>query len=143
MMPPSDAVLRLCQNGLQVEGIKEQARAFYQQAWDARVDDYDACIAAHYLARVQPTPEGALRWNQEALDRANAVGDDRVRGFFASLYLNLGKSFEDMGDLEGARGSYDLAAARLDALSTDGYGEMVRRAVAAGQERVQASSPPA
>ncbi|RGC68468.1 hypothetical protein C5N14_13190 [Micromonospora sp. MW-13] len=37
-----------------------------------RTDDYDACVAAHYLARQQDDPEEILRWNQEALRHAFA-----------------------------------------------------------------------
>jgi hypothetical protein len=32
----------------------------------------------------------SLRWNQEALTRADAVADDSVQGFYPSLCLNLG-----------------------------------------------------
>jgi hypothetical protein len=50
------------------------------QAWEKRKDDYDACVAAHYVARHQ--------WNQESLDRADAVNAESVQGFYPSLYLN-------------------------------------------------------
>ncbi len=60
------------------------------QAWEAPTDDYEACVAAHYEARHQEGPQDALHWNQEALARAEVVGDDRVRSFYPSLYLNMG-----------------------------------------------------
>ena len=54
-----------------------------------------------------------------------------------SLHLNLGKSYEDTGDLERAAASYRDAEACLDVLDDDGYGAMVRRGVAAGLERAR------
>jgi len=88
----------------------EDARVLYQQAWDARTDDYDACIAAHYVARFQDTAEESLRWNQLALNHANAVNDERAKDFYPSLYLNLGRSYELAGNPSEAQRYYDLAA---------------------------------
>ena len=73
-------------------------------------DDYDACIAAHYVARFQETPEETLRWNQIALDHANAVHDEKVKDFYPSLYLNLGQSYEALGNQFLAQKYYQLAA---------------------------------
>ncbi len=44
------------------------------------------------------TPNNVYAWNQRALDHANAVSDDRVKEFYPSLYLNMGQSFELLGD---------------------------------------------
>lgn len=74
------------------------------------MDDYDACIAAHYVARFQETPEETLRWNQAALKHADAVKDERVKDFYPSLYVNLGRSYEVLGDQVNAQSYYQLAA---------------------------------
>jgi len=134
----NNEVVKLCAEGMQAEaqGQLEQARALFEQAWAARNDDFDACVAAHYVARHQTTEALRLAWNQTALDRANAVADDRVTGFFPSLYLNLGHSHEMLGALDLARSCYLQAEARLSDLQGDRYGEMVRDAVARGVERV-------
>jgi hypothetical protein len=42
------------------------------------------------------------------------VGDDRVRGFYPSLYLNLGRSHEVLGHPAEASRYYELAAEGLD-----------------------------
>lgn len=57
MTDPENVVVRLCAQGMQAEaeGRDAQARDLFLQAWEAAEDDYDACIAAHYLARHQPT----------------------------------------------------------------------------------------
>ena len=92
------------------EGRIDDARAFSWQAWEAARDDYDACVAAHYIARYQESPEGILHWNQEALARADAVGDDRVQSFYPSLYVNLGHAYEMLGNQVEAKRFYKLAA---------------------------------
>jgi len=111
-MDLNNPVIKLCMEGTRAEFEHhvDKARLLYQQAWDARTDDYDACIAAHYVARFQGTPEDSLRWNQIALDHANAVNDESVKEFYPSLYLCLGKSYEDLGDKVNAEKYYGLAA---------------------------------
>ena len=113
----------------------------FERAWSLRVDDYDASIAAHYLARVQPDTRSTLEWNERALSHARRCPPEQVRGFMPSLHLNLGKSYEDTGDLARAAASYAHAAACLDALDDDGYGALVRRGVAAGLDRSRAWLP--
>jgi hypothetical protein len=69
------------------------------RAWEEqRSDHFDACVAAHYVARHQDMPTETLHWNQLSLEHANAVGDERVEGFSSSLYLNLGRSQAGLGD---------------------------------------------
>jgi len=85
-------------------------------AWDQSKDAFERSIAAHYVARHQTTPERALHWNEESLINADAVGNDRVRDFYPSLYLNMGKSHEDLGNLKDARRFYALAADLLRSL---------------------------
>jgi len=111
-MDLNSRVVHLCIEGTRAEfeGRITAARNLCLQAWQEAQDDYEACVAAHYVARHQEHPEEALRWNQEALLRADAVGDDRVRSFYPSLYLNLGQSHERLGNQTEARRYYALAA---------------------------------
>jgi tetratricopeptide (TPR) repeat protein len=138
MNPNNGAVQSCIAAGIQAEGEgkHEQARALFVQAWESADDEYEACVAAHYVARHQSTPEETLRWNQESLRMAEAVGDDRVRDFFPSLLLNLGHSYEVLGNFDEARRYYDLAAQRAEALPVDGYGKLVRNGIANGRQRV-------
>jgi len=108
----SNPVIRLCVEGSRAEFDRrlDDARRLYQQAWDAHTDDYEACIAAHYLARFQDSAEESLRWNQIALESADKVKDERVKEFYPSLYLCLGRSHEVLGNLPEAQKYYQLAA---------------------------------
>jgi hypothetical protein len=111
-MDISNPIIQLCMEGsrAEFEHSPEDARALYQQAWEACTDDYEACIAAHYAARFQKTPEETLQWNQTALDHANAVPDGRVKDFYPSLYLSLGYAYELLGNQVEAQRYYNLAA---------------------------------
>ncbi len=113
MIDLDNPVIQLCLSGTQAEfdGRPEAARSAYLQAWELAQDDYEACVAAHYVARLQSDPAVTLHWNQVALARAEAVNDERVRSFFPSLYLNLGQSYEELGQQVEAERYYALAAA--------------------------------
>ncbi|TWE22654.1 hypothetical protein [Prauserella muralis] len=89
MLNPDNPVVRLCGEGMAAEaqGRPAEARTLFERAWQAATDDYEACVAAHYLARHQPTPEDTLHWNQVCLERA-----DRVAGFHASLHATLARA---------------------------------------------------
>jgi hypothetical protein len=121
------------------EGRHADARSLFTQAWEAAQDDYDACVAAHFLARHQDDPQDTLYWNQEALTRAALAGGERVRGFYPSLYLNLGYSHELLGNRSEARRYYELAAARLEDLPAGRYGDVVRHGIAEGRKRTRES----
>lgn len=137
MLDPENPIVKLCSEGIMAEA-RDTAKAvsLFTQAWETHQDDFEACIAAHYLARHQPSPEETLRWNQLALDRAEAVSDDRALGFLPSLHLNLGASYEALSDFELARHHFREAERCLDALPEDPYGDLVRRGVQAGLARV-------
>lgn len=141
-MDVNNPVVKLCAEGMRAEGEGrlEDARALFEQAWEASADDYDACVAAHYVARHQPTPEETLRWNQESLRRAEGVGDERVQGFYPSLYLNMGHSYEVLGDLAEARRYYDLASERLGEIPDGRYGDVVRGGVAEARKRTDGAA---
>ena len=68
--------------------------------------------------------------------RTGPVGDNRITGFFPSLYLNLGHSYETVGELDEARRYYSLALAHVETLPTDPYTDLVRDGVRRGLERV-------
>jgi tetratricopeptide (TPR) repeat protein len=110
----NNPVIKLCLAGTQAElqGKIDEARSLYQNAWEAAQDDYDACIAAHYVARHQANDREKLYWNQVALDKANAVTDGSVQEFYLSLFLNMGQSYERLGNGKEAKRYYDLAAVR-------------------------------
>jgi hypothetical protein len=142
-MDTDNPVVQLCAQGMQAEAEhhNDDARRLFMRAWEAATNDYDACVAAHYLARQQDNPQDTLRWNRESLARADAVGDERVREFYPSLFLNIGFSYEVIGDLTEARRYYDLAAGKTTDLPEGPYADMVREGVSNALKRTQADEP--
>lgn len=137
-MDLGNPVLKLCQDGMQAEaeGRPADARGLFEQAWDRRADDYDACVVAHYLARQQDDPAESLRWNQEALRHADAVSDGSVAAFYPSLHVSLAMAYERLGDSVAARAAFERAAEHVIALPADGYGEQLRAAITDGLHRL-------
>lgn len=131
LMDPDNAIVKLCVQGMECEssGRLAEALGLFVSAWMQSKDDFERCIAAHYVARHQKEPVDALLWNQRSLDHANAIPDDRVREFYPSLYLNMGKAHEDLGNRDDAKRFYQAAEKTLDALPKGPYGTIVREAV--------------
>ena len=111
-MDINNPVVKLCIEGTQAEfqGKPDFARELYQRAWALARSDFEACIAAHYMARFQEDPAEQFHWNQEALKRAEQISDGSVNDFYPSLYVNMGKSYEQLGNQPEAQRYYDLAA---------------------------------
>jgi hypothetical protein len=136
---PDNPVVALCVAGMQVEGEPDKARALFEQAWDLRKDDFDASIAAHYLARHQPDAEATLKWNALALQHADTLADSRVDALLPSLCLNLGDSLLTVGRVTEARALFERGSAVVAALPAGGYAELVRSGIARLGERVKAA----
>jgi hypothetical protein len=113
---------------LEGRGRLDEALRVFLNAWNESADDFERCIAAHYVARHQNSVD-TLLWNQRSLDHANAVADERVCGFYPSLYLNMGKAHEDLGNREESKRFYEMAAIAQDSLPEGRYGDVVREAI--------------
>ncbi len=134
---PNNKVVKLCADGMQAEaeGKIEAAHGLFQQAWNIASDDFEAFTAAHYLARNEADPNDVLKWNLEALNRANKIKDDDVGAHFPSLYLNIGKSYENLNDKKLANENYALAADYSSFLPPGKYSDMIRTGIAGGLKR--------
>ena len=98
-------------------------------AWSQSTDDFERCIAAHYVARHQKSPDEALTWNRRSLDYARAVSDEKASRFFPSLYLNMGKAYEDLGKRDDAHRFYAMTEEVLSSLPDNQYRGIIRDAV--------------
>jgi tetratricopeptide (TPR) repeat protein len=134
---PNNKVVKLCAEGMQAEaeGKITEAHALFQQAWDIATDDFEAFTAAHYLARNQANPNDVLKWNLEALNRANKINDVEVGTHYPSLYLNIGKSYENLNDKKLANEYYALAADYSSFLPPGKYSDMIRAGIVSGLKR--------
>lgn len=139
MFDPDNPVTRHCIAGMEAEGRGDPAaaRAAFQSAWDASQDDFDRCVAAHYVARHQPDAEGTRRWNEAALRHADALGDDpRVGGLLPSLCLNLGHSLLLAGRGAEAAALFQRGHAALGSVPAGPYYDLVAGGLARALARV-------
>lgn len=104
--------IALCASGTQAEFERriDDARNLYAEAWRVAADDYEKCVAAHYIAHLEDDPGEALRWHSAALEHAQRAERELVEPFFGSLYVSLGRSYELTGDDSKAAHYYSLAA---------------------------------
>jgi len=137
-MDPNNPIVQLCAQGMMAEGEgrPEDAKALFMEAWEKAANDYEAAMAAHYVARHQPDLQEALHWNRMAVERAEISQDEEINDFYPSLYLNLAHSYEHLADFAEARRYYDRAAAAVESLPAGPYTDLVRRGIQGGQERV-------
>lgn len=101
---------RLCMEGTQAEFERriEAARGLFLAAWEARADDYDAALAAHYVAHLETDPHEALRWHLLALEHAQR--DGRAAELMGSLLVSLGGAYEAIGDAARAERFFERAS---------------------------------
>jgi len=136
---PDNNIVKLCAQGMDLEGEgkNEEAAKVFRQAWELAVDDKEKFTAAHYIARHQKSVDDKLAWDEIALNLALNIKDDSVKGAYPSLYLNIAKGYEDLEEFEEATKNYDLALTYVNFLHQDGYGKMIKGAIANGLERIR------
>ncbi len=119
---PNNNVIKLCVQGMNMEekGKPGEASRLFLQAWDEATNDFEKFIAAHYVARHQENVADKLKWTVIALQFASKINDDTVEGAFPSLYLNLAKCYEDLGDADNARKYHELAITFKEKISDRG-----------------------
>ena len=127
-MDTNNPVITLCIEGIwaELEHRLDDARQCYQQAWDSCTDGYEACIAAHYVARSQDTVEGALQWNLRALELAYTVSQEKVRDFYPSLYMSTAHAYKQLGGTVQAQRYYRLAAGMGEIQPVESENDLVR-----------------
>lgn len=139
-LDPNNPVVKLCHQGMQAEynGQPGEARRLFQQAWQIHQNDLEACIAAHYLARQQDDPQQTLHWNVLALEHAQKYPTG-LETFMPSLYLNLGWSYEQLGQTGQAESWYRRAGQGISILPAGGYRDTVEQGLRNGLQRIAAA----
>jgi rifampin ADP-ribosylating transferase len=135
---PDNHIVQLCAEGMgkEGEGNKTEAAFLFEKAWNEASNNQERFIAAHYLARVQPDVDSKLKWDLCALDSAIKIEDGSVKAHYPSLYLNVAKCYEDLGNIALAKRNYDLAKFFTQYLPEDAYGKMIRAGIESGIARI-------
>lgn len=136
---PENPIVKLCVRGIGMEG-EAQAGRLYQQAWNEATTDIEKFMAAHYLARCQKSVSDKLVWDKLALNHALNANVEGIESVLPSLYLNIAKGYEDLGELEKARDTYHRALSFASHLADDGYGLLIGSGITNGLARIQAAN---
>jgi hypothetical protein len=109
---PNNAVIQLCIQGMGMEekGKAGEAGQLFLQAWNEATDDFEKFIAAYYVARHQENISDTLKWYETALQHALKIDDEAVKEAYASLYSNIAKCYEELGDTGNAKKNRELTA---------------------------------
>src|SRR3954470_3904197 len=94
----NNKVVQLCVKGMELEGQGQltEASILFNEAWNIAANDFEKFTAAHYVARHQQSITDKLNWDQVALNHALNINDESVKEALPSLYLNIGKCYEDL-----------------------------------------------
>lgn len=108
---PNNNVIKLCVQGMVMEeqGKPGEASNIFLQAWNEAINDFEKFIAAYYVARHQNNVGNKLKWLDTSLRFALKINDVAVKGAFPSLYSNIAKCYEDLGDADKAKKNQELA----------------------------------
>ena len=108
---PNNAVIKLCMSGMSLEdsGNIEDAITMFCKAWQEATDDYERFIAAYHLARQQKSVTDKLKWIETSLQCALNINDDNVKSAYSTLYVNIAKCYDALGDSDNALRNYELA----------------------------------
>lgn len=130
-------IVQLCVTGMELEGQGKLAEAsnHFEEAWDIAITDFEKFTAAHYIARHQKSIADKLKWDRTALTYAQNISDESVKIALPSLYLNIGKCYEDLNDLDHAKNNYQAAFSYAAFLADDVYGNMIKAGIEKGLDR--------
>jgi tetratricopeptide (TPR) repeat protein len=119
---PTNNVVKLSLQGMHMEenGKPEEASKLFHQAWNEATDDLEKFIAAYYIARHQKNVADKLKWLETALEFALKINNGSVKSAFPTLYSNIGKCHEELGDADKAKKNYELATSFNDNPSDKG-----------------------
>lgn len=136
---PDNKIVKLCAKGMEFEGLGKKQEAFevFTKAWNESSTDCEKFTSAHYVARHQENFADKLKWDEIALTAALKIKDESAKSILPSLYLNIAKGYEDLKKFSEAKNNYDLANSFVNSLPHDGYGNMIRKGIINGIERIK------
>ncbi|GEM_PF-5674055 len=80
-MDENNRIIKFVSEGMKLEreGKIKRAQELFTKAWKTSSDNHEKCIAAHFVARHQNSPEDTLKWNMESLSQANGASQKKLK----------------------------------------------------------------
>jgi len=119
---PANQIVQRCIEGMNLEekGEAEAAKQVFLQAWSEASNDFEKYLAAHYVARHQKNISDQLHWLETSLRFALNVNNLSVHSALPSLYGNIAKCYEAMGDEDNSKKYRELAVEASGQLGDEG-----------------------
>jgi rifampin ADP-ribosylating transferase len=108
---PNNNVVKRCLQGMGMEenGKPQEASKLFLHAWNEATNHFEKFLAAYYVARQQKDAFDKLRWLKTSLQFALKINSNTVKSAFPSLYFNIAKCYEELGEPDKAIKNYELA----------------------------------
>src|SRR6478735_326469 len=108
---PRNNIVKLCIQGMDMEakGHLEEAGKLFLQAWNEGTNDFEKYLGAFFVAKNQKVVRDRLKWLETTLQYAQKINDDSIKESFSTLYTNIAKCYEELGDIDNAKKNQDLA----------------------------------
>lgn len=119
---PANPIVKLCVQSLALEG-QDQAEAAGRtalQAWNEATHDFERFIAACFVARYQVEIPEKLEWLQTALQCALQTDNIAAMGVLPTLYTDISRCYDTLGDPDNARKYGVLSASLKDKIDDEG-----------------------
>lgn len=109
-------VIKLCLQGMEMEekGQAEEAAKQFMMTWNEATNEFEKFTAAYYVARHQANAAGRLQWYEAALQYALSLNNDAVKAAYTSIYSNIAKCYEELGEHDSAKKHEALAVSLTD-----------------------------
>lgn len=108
---PNNNIVKLCLQGMFMEESEkpDEARKLFLQAWNEATHDFEKFMAAYFVAWHQTNTADEIKWTETTLQFALKLNDDSVKAALPLLYSNLAKCYQELGDLQNAKNTHELA----------------------------------
>lgn len=108
---PKNKIIKLCMLGMGMEakGNSKEGSKLFLQAFNEAENDFEKFIAAYHIGKYEKDILDRLKWMETSLEYGIKSNDDSVKSAFATIYLNIAKSYEELGDYDKAKINQELS----------------------------------